>query len=157
MRYDWDKLRRTYITGDYASLKEFSNEQNVPYAAVRKHGAEWQEQKRTLKKHKENKITERLIERQITSASDINEKHFKAYEKAMDGVLKLLEQTVSNEKINAYNLDKAIDGMQKIQKGQRLALGLDRDNGNQAAEENVARVFAEMRRAFSEDGQSGSR
>lgn len=148
IKYDWAKLRRKFITGDYSTVKEFAEKEKIPYALARKHSADWLEQKRTIKQHKENKIIENVLNKQITSASDINERHIAAFNKALDIAEQGLDECLTADGINASKFEKIVDSLQKIQKGQRLALGMDRDGGNQAAEENVARVFADMKRAF---------
>ncbi len=151
VKYDWVMLRRKFITGDYVTVKEFAEMEAIPYAAVRKRSAEWTEQKRTLAKRKENKIVENVLNKQIATASEINNRHIEIFNKALNAAEQGLSECMNGESLNASKFEKIVDSLQKIQKAQRLALGMDRDGGNQAVEDNVARVFAEMRRAFRDE------
>lgn len=151
VKYDWAKLRRKFITGDYATVKDFAEKEKIPYALARKHSANWLEEKRTLKQHKENKIIENVLNNQIASASDINSRHIEIFNKALDMAERGLDECIVDDKVQVGRLEKVVDSLQKIQKGQRLALGMDRDGGNQTAEDNVARVFKDMRRAFEDE------
>lgn len=39
VKYDWEELRRKFITGDYTTIKEFAEKEKVPYSLTRKHSA----------------------------------------------------------------------------------------------------------------------
>ncbi len=151
MKYDWNKLHREFITGDYKTLKEFAEKKNMSYKTLKEKAKGWVEEKQTKDRLKSDRITKATIDNQVFTASEINKKHLSLYASATTVIEKLIKQSVSGNKVNVYNIEKAVDSLQKIQKGQRLALGMDRDGGNQAAEEAVARVFGDMRRAFAED------
>ncbi len=150
VKYDWVKLRRRFITGDYATVKEFAEKEKIPYALARKHSANWLDEKRTIKRHKENKIIENVLNKQITSASYINERHISVFNKALDMAEHCLEECASEDKINLSRFEKIVDSLQKIQKGQRLALGMDKDSvSNQ--EDRVASLFEQVKEVFKDE------
>ena len=153
VKYDWEELRRKFITGDYTTIKEFAEKEKVPYSLTRKHSANWLNEKRTVRQYKEKRIIENVINKQIVSTSYINERHIAVFEKALDIAERGLSECIADENINASRLEKIVDSLQKIQKAQRLALGMDKDGGNQAAEDNVTKLFANMKKAFEDEAE----
>jgi hypothetical protein len=129
-RYDWEALKKEFLLGDYKSVQEFARKKNLPVNAhfFRKTKG-WAEEKRELRERKERKITEAVVKEQIKQEIDWNLTHLRLWGEFLNILQKALNDkgSIQNKdgKISAYVLEKFANVMEKAQKGQRLALGLD--------------------------------
>jgi len=133
-RYDWEALRQKFLLGDYKSLREFAECEGLNYKSSYffKRTKGWIEEKEAREKEKRSKIIERVIEKQIEQEIDYNLTHLKLWGE----FLNILQEALGDKrnikskdgKISAYILEKFANVMEKAQKGQRLALGLDNQN-----------------------------
>lgn len=146
MAYNWSKLKTKFITGDYASLKDFAEREGVPYSLVRKNANKWIEEKRTKEKQKGNKIADRIIDKQVDRAVAINERHLSIYDKLLGIVEDALSTSNGIEAVrgidSVYKCIKGLsDVVDKAQKGQRLALGMDKEDDNPKGADNVSVII----------------
>ncbi|MCM8901314.1 hypothetical protein KVG29_08785 [Caldicoprobacter algeriensis] len=153
-RYDWDKLKKEFILGEYESVREFAAQKGIKYNgyfAAKTRG--WTDEKRALQEQKQSKIIERVIEKQIEQEVNWNITHLNLWGE----FLNILRQALENPKnlmtkdgrISAYILEKFANVMEKIQKGQRLALGLDEQQ--QAAQDELITRLQEIVGALNDD------
>lgn len=128
-RYDWEALKREFLLGDYKSLRQFANAKKLCYSHLRRKAVGWAKEKSELQAQKERKIAEDLLEKQIEQEIDWNITHLKLWGEFLNilqDALKDKKNIKSKDgKISAYVLEKFANVMEKAQKGQRLALGLD--------------------------------
>lgn len=129
-KFDWNELKKEFLLGDYKSLKEFAEKKGLKYNSdFRKKAAGWREEKLTRNRQKTDKIIEKVIEKQIEQEVDWNTAHLNAWGELLNIINEILkardEQLSKDGKLNIYALEKIANILEKIQKGQRLALGLD--------------------------------
>ena len=140
-KYDWKQLEKEYILSEYKSVKEFLRSKDIKSTGnTNKHTKGWAEKKATKEQQKSNKIVEKVIEKEIEKEVDINTRHLKLY----DSFLDVLEGSFKNPAEYMYlempdydKLKKMVDILEKAQKGQRLAKGLDKEENNN---ENLNKV-----------------
>ena len=140
-KYDWKQLEKEYILSDYKSVKEFLRGKDIKSTGnTNKQTKGWAEKKAIKEEQKSNKIVEKVIEKEIEKEVDINTRHLKLY----DSFLDVLEGSFKNPAEYMYlgmpdygKLKKMVDILEKSQKGQRLAKGLDKEESNN---ENLNKV-----------------
>lgn len=130
-KYDWKQLEKEYILSDYKSVSDFLREKGINNnGTTRKHTSGWKDKKRQKEDKKTTKIIEKTTEKEIEKEVDINTRHLKLY----DNFLNILEESFAHPEQYQYlgmpdydKLKKMIDILEKAQKGQRLAKGLDKE------------------------------
>lgn len=140
-KYDWKQLEKDYILSEYKSVKEFLRSKDIKSTGnTNKQTKGWAEKKAIKEQQKSNKIVEKVIEKEIEKEVDINTRHLKLY----DSFLDVLEGSFKNPAEYMYlempdydKLKKMVDILEKAQKGQRLAKGLDKEENNN---ENLNKV-----------------
>lgn len=147
-KYDWKQLEKEYILSDYKSVSQFIKSKEIPYNGTTKSKTKgWTEKKRLKQDQKETKIIEKVLEKEIKKEVDINTKHLKLY----DNFLNVLENSFNNPNEYMYlgmpdydKLKKMVDILEKSQKGQRLAKGLDKESENsitQSLAETIQKAY----------------
>lgn len=64
-KYEWKKLKKDYILGDYKTITAFLKEKNIPNnGTIRKMTAGWKEEKRQKQDKINTKVVEKVIEKQ---------------------------------------------------------------------------------------------
>ena len=140
-KYDWKQLEKEYILSEYKSVKEFLRSKDIKSTGnTNKQTKGWADKKAKKEQQKSNKIVEKVIEKEIEKEVDINTRHLKLY----DSFLDVLEGSFKNPAEYMYlempdydKLKKMVDILEKAQKGQRLAKGLDKEENNN---ENLNKV-----------------
>ena len=133
-KYDWKQLEKEYILSDYKSVSAFLKDKRINNnGTTRKHTSGWKDKKRQKEDKKATKTIEKTIEKESEKEADINTRHLELYNK----FLNVLEDSFSEPKQYMYlgmpdydKLKKMVDILEKAQKGQRLAKGLDKENDN---------------------------
>lgn len=147
-KYDWKQLEKEYILSDYKSVSQFIKSKEIPYNGTTKNKTKgWTEKKRLKQDQKETKIIEKVLEKEIEKEVDINTRHLKLY----DSFLNVLENSFNNPNEYMYSgmpdydkLKKMVDILEKSQKGQRLAKGLDKESENsitQSLAETIQKAY----------------
>lgn len=141
-KYDWKQLEKEYILSDYKSVSSFLNDKGIKNnGTTRKNTSGWKEKKRQKEDKKATEIIQQTTEKEIKQEVDINTRHLELYNKFLD----VLDSSFGNPEQYMYlgmpdydKLKKMVDILEKAQKGQRLAKGLDKEGNN-----NVAQSLAE--------------
>lgn len=141
-KYDWKQLEKEYVLGNYKSVSAFLKDKGIKQNGSTKNRTKGWKSKKVLKEErKSTKIIEKTIEKESEIEADLNVRHLKLY----DDFLNILEQSFKQPTQFYYlgmpdydKLKKMIDILEKAQKGQRLAKGLDKESNN-----NVAQSLAE--------------
>lgn len=147
-KYDWKQLEKEYILSDCKSVSQFIKNKQMPYnGTTKKKTKGWTEKKRLKQDQKETKIIEKVLEKEIEKEVDINTRHLKLY----DSFLNVLENSFNNPNEYMYlgmpdynKLKKMIGILEKSQKGQRLAKGLDKKSENsitQSLAETIQKAY----------------
>jgi len=141
--YDWEGLKREFVLGSYRTLKEFAETKNISYGLLRNKAKGWTQEKRQVEKTKSKLIVEKTLQKQIEKASDYNTLHVEFWDRLLELVWEALhdDKTIKTKegKINIYALEKLSKVVEKVQKGQKLALGLD-DKKDDHSEELLQRM-----------------
>lgn len=154
-RYNWDALKREFLLGDYKSLRQFAKAKKLCYSHLRRKAVGWAKEKSELQAQKERKIAEGLIQNQIKQEIDWNLTHLKLWGEFLNILQEVFKNAESvktkDGRINAYVLEKLANVMEKAQKGQRLALGLDEQQ--QAGYEELITKLQQIVGALNDDVQ----
>lgn len=156
MKYDWVTLEREFTTHKkYAamSLREFAAEKGIPYGAnYRKHSAGWLEKRGAKQARKGRKIEAALEAKEVAREVVANERHITLWGRILD----VMENGFSDpaqlvalkgKDSMARTLRNLADVMDKAQKGQRLALGMDKA-GEKDAEKKLSETLDKMAEVF---------
>ena len=142
-KYDWKQLEKEYILSKCKSVSSFLKEKGIkPNGSTKKNTKGWKKKKVQKEYKKSTKIIEKVTEKEIEKEVDINTRHLKLY----DNFLDVLEGSFKNSSEYMYlgmpdydKLKKMVDILEKAQKGQRLAKGLDKEENNSENELKNAR------------------
>lgn len=151
-RYNWDLLKAKYITGNYENLKIFAEKEKINYSVLRQKAGKWQEEKLQCTNKKIAKIAIKTIEKIAEKEANRNAKHLMVQDLAFDAIEEYLrnkhfkkhivkykfydkEGKADREELQSVELDvidsrafsNIISSLEKIQKGHRLAEGLDKE------------------------------
>jgi hypothetical protein len=140
-KYDWKQLEKEYILSDCKSVSSFLKYKGINNNSYARNNTKgWKEKKRQNTDKKVTKTIQKITEKEIEKEVDINTRHLRLY----DNFLDVLEGSFKNPSEYMYlgmpdydKLKKMIDVLEKSQKGQRLAKGLDKENENN---ENLNKV-----------------
>lgn len=148
MKYDWITLEREFTTHKkYAtiSLREFAAEKGIPYGAnYRKHSAGWLEKRGAKQARKGRKIEAALEAKEVSREVAVNERHTVLWNRFLDALENGFSDPVQMIALKgkdsiARTLRNLANVMEKAQKGQRLALGMDKEKqSNETEEANAA-------------------
>ena len=156
-KYDWKQLEKEYILSKCKSVSSFLKEKGIkPNGSTKKNTKGWKKKKVQKEYKKSTKIIEKVTEKEIEKEVDINTRHLKLY----DSFLDVLEGSFKNSKEYMYlgmpdydKLKKMMDILEKLQKGQRLAKGLDKEENNSENELKNAREVLIKIKEVANNGQ----
>lgn len=140
-KYDWKQLEKEYILSECKSVSSFLKYKGINNNSYARNNTKgWKEKKRQNTDKKVAKTIQKINEKEIEKEVDINTRHLRLY----DNFLDVLEGSFKNPSEYMYlgmpdydKLKKMVDILEKAQKGQRLAKGLDKENENN---ENLNKV-----------------
>lgn len=154
-KHDWDKYREEYIYNGL-SLPDLVKKYGCALSYIGKIASkekwvELREQKRKeIQKEVEKKSTQNEVDRRVA----INEDHLELFNQGLDIVKGILEEYKEfqarrkrGEEVNPVNpvfLEKLFNCMDKAQKGQRLALGCDKKETENADIEPDVKYIANL-------------
>ena len=149
-KYDWKQLEKEYILSEHKSVSQYIKNKKIPYNGTTKLKTKgWSEKKRLKEDQKATEIIERVTEIEIEKEVDINTRHLNLYDRFLD----IMEKSFKNPNEINYigitdyeKLKKMADILEKVQKGQRLAKGLDKET-DQSALEKLDKLLEEQRNA----------
>lgn len=142
---DWIKIKNYYIYHEI-SLENLAKKFKVTYSAVRKHC--FKEKWVKIKEEKATEIEQEVAERTKKSVVDrkvkANETHNELFDKGLEVAELLLNQYLDElhegkkkTKASAYNLDFIMKAIANAQKGQRLALSIDKEDSTVDTEPEI--------------------
>lgn len=130
-RIDWESLRIDYMKNNYASLKEFAEHHGMKWGTVRNHCAGWAEEKARYK----GKITDLAVavtqEEDVMTVAQRNLHHVALWDRFATIVEEAFDDYstlhTGDGTIKVAAVERLANIMEKVQKGQRLALGMDKE------------------------------
>ena len=147
-KYDWKQLEKEYILSDFKSVSSFLKDKGISINGSTKNRTKGWKSKKVLKEDKKStKIIEKVTEKEIEKEVDVNTRHLRLY----DSFLNILEGSFKNPSEYMYlgmpdydKLKKMVDILEKSQKGQRLAKGLDKEkeiSNTQSLAETIQQAY----------------
>lgn len=142
---NWEKIKKYFIQHDI-SLSDLAKKFKVNLRTLQTHSSKekWVDCKKGLCTEIENRYEEKFISSELERRKQANEDHLKLYDKATQIVDLLLEKYLTElkdgdekTKANAYSLDAILKAINTIQKGQRLALNIDKEESTENVEPEV--------------------
>lgn len=130
-RIDWESLRVDYMKNNYASLKAFAEHHGMKWGTVRNHCAGWADEKARYK----GKITDLAVavtqEEDVMTVAQRNLHHVALWDRFATIVEEAFDDystlRTSDGTIKVAAVERLANIMEKVQKGQRLALGMDKE------------------------------
>lgn len=135
-KVDWLKAKQDYLLNNL-SLRDIADKYKVGLTSVAKHSREdnWVKAKEEKQQEIETKVLQKKTETEIERRIKANEEHNRLYEESAEVINWLLEEfkkAKQNRKKKpnsiAFALEKTLNCIEKVQKGQRLALRIDIDD-----------------------------
>lgn len=135
-KIDWIKIKNDYVFNNF-TLRGLVEKYKISLSAVREHckSENWVDL-REEEKHKINtETTQKLRNKEIARRVAVNEEHIQLYNDGLEVVKNILQvyQDQSAEfkrrgNVNPFNLEKIFSCIEKAQKGQRIALNIDKED-----------------------------
>lgn len=156
MKYDWIALEREFTTHKkYAatSLREFAKKKGIPYTKNYQEKTKgWIEKRAAKQRLKDGKIQAALEAKEISREVAANERHTALWDRFLSALENGFSDPAKMLLLNgadnmARTLRNLADVMDKAQKGQRLALGMDKI-GEKDAEKKLSETLDKMAEAF---------
>ena len=129
-RIDWESLRIDYMKNNYASLKAFAERHGMKWGTVRNHCAGWADEKARYK----GKITDLAVavtqEEDVMTMAQRNLHHVALWDRFATIVEEAFDDSSTrfdDGTIKVAAVERLANIMEKVQKGQRLALGMDKE------------------------------
>lgn len=138
-KYDWDALKRKFITSGKCTLKQFAIDNNIPYGLLRDNAKGWIKEKQTKSRQKTDKIIDETINKQIESEVAMNMRHYNLGGRLLD----VISKTINLEELfeSPKSINSIAKSLETIQKVQRIASGLEK--GDNGAKGDVIKDFME--------------
>lgn len=138
-KYDWDALKRKFITSGKCTLKQFAINNNIPYGLLRDNAKGWIKEKQTKSRQKTDKIIDETINKQIESEVEMNMRHYNLGGRLLD----VISKTINLEELfeSPKSINSIAKSLETIQKVQRIASGLEK--GDNGAKGDVIKDFME--------------
>jgi D-mannonate dehydratase len=132
-KYDWDKLEVEYISGDWLDQHSFADHVGVDYSYLRNISCKrkWEEKKRQYLAQRAEEIQKKTLEKQVKIEADRNAAHLRTWDNFLKNVIEVLEDCkirMGDGQLTIFTLERLANVMDKLQRGQRLALGLDKEH-----------------------------
>ena len=138
-KHDWNKLKIEYVTGDFMDQRTFAAYTGIDYGYLRNmscatnpknNGKSWEEEKKEYLEERATEIRSRTLEMQAEKEADRNTQHLMAWDNFLKEVTRILADytvTIGQAGVSIFALERLANIMDKLQRGQRLALGLDKE------------------------------
>ena len=129
---DWPGLKLEFMRGPYKTLKEFAQAKNLVISTLYNGAAGWVKEKETFREIvAERAAIECTLDEDIRTATEMNIVHVKLWDKFLSMVQEAFADESSlrtqDGSIKLAQLERLASVMERAQKGQRLALNMDRE------------------------------
>ena len=140
-KYDWIKLKREYMKSKCKSVKAFLETAGIPCSGRTRNSTRgWSTEKRQNEERTSSEIIEKTLAKTVELESNRNLRHLEVYDLALDACEEILRRELrqgvdmfgnkyKSPVIIHSKLARIVEALEKIQKGHRLAEGLDGDSG----------------------------
>lgn len=130
-RKDWEALKNDFMSNNYANLKDFATATGINYGTVRNHCGGWMEEKVNYRDRVIDLAVSDTLERDVMTVADRNLYHVEMWDKVLDTVGKSFNSDYTlftmDGTVRVATLERLANVIDKAQRGQRLALGMDKE------------------------------
>ena len=134
-KIDWIKIKNDYVFNNL-TIRELVKKYGVAQSSIGTHCSKenWEKTRQEERNKIETETAQKIRDREIARRVAKNEEHIRLYDDGLDVVKSLLrvyQEQASELKrrgnVNPFNLEKIFSCIEKAQKGQRLALNIDKE------------------------------
>lgn len=128
---DWDALKNEFLGSKHTKLADFLSEKGIKRSgSVSRHTAGWPADKKAFMTRKNTRVLQKTLDRRVDKEVDHNLAHLQQWEDIRSRIKYMLQSPdpslcTANGQPTPATVDKIAGILEKVQKGQRLALGLD--------------------------------
>jgi len=130
-KLDWENLKLDFMKNKYANLKEFSVATGVTYGTIRNRCSGWMAEKVNYKAKVIDLAVSGTLEMDVLTVTERNLYHVEVWDKFLNMVTESFEDQYTLHQmdgtIKIASLERLANVMEKVQKCQRLALGMDKE------------------------------
>lgn len=135
-KIDWIKIKNDYVFNNF-TLRGLKEKYNISLSSVRDRckAENWVELREKELHNIDTETTQKLRDKEIARRVAVNEEHIQLYNDGLEVVKNILQvyQDQSAEfkrrgNVNPFNLEKIFSCIEKAQKGQRIALNIDKED-----------------------------
>lgn len=137
-QYDWIQLKNEYLTTNI-SIRGLAKKYDIPYSTVnsRSNKEKWAQEKPEIQSKIMSESEQKMINSEIDRKVLVNQRHIELYDLGLEIIQNLLntyERAMKNpkqrNKINPSHIEKLMTCAERIQRGQRLALNMEKEDVN---------------------------
>jgi hypothetical protein len=135
-KYNMAKIKAEYVTSPvHIGGKDLAVKWNIPYVVLKRHAKKerWVDLRQQTQARLERRLLKRVETRMIHKASEINDSHFRVWQKFFERVEDSFDNTEEMKNIlgktNWKSLKAMSEIMERLQRGQRLARNMDKTSG----------------------------
>ena len=164
-KYDWALIKREFIrgykdptTGEYVpkpTLKQVADRHGCNYGTIRKRAApkeeDWEQQRNIFSTKKEQRITEKEIEKISDESVDIDSKALTASDIGIEKGLKYLE----DKNLSIHDFNKVSNAISTFHKMGKLALGEPTEHIRNEGRHDVNFNTTSQQRILKQEGYTG--
>lgn len=131
-KMDWEALKVDFMSGNYTNLKEFADAKGISHGTVRNRCSGWMAEKTNYKQHVTDLAVSGTLAMDVMTVTERNLYHVEVWDKFLTMVVRSFENEYTlctpDGVVRVAALERLANVMEKIQKCQRLALGMDNPN-----------------------------
>lgn len=133
-RHDWTEIKNDYVINEL-SQPEICKKYGVSVSqlGLRAKKENWLQERKEKKRQIEENVKKKAIKNEVDRRVAINEEHIELFNQGLDLVRSILEEYKDFQAqkkeggVNPVLLEKLFNCIEKGQKGQRLAIGADKE------------------------------
>jgi hypothetical protein len=130
-RMDWEALKIDFMRGNYANLKEFADAKGISHGTIRNRCSGWMAEKANYRERVTDLAVSGTLEEDVMTAAQRNLHHVALWDSFLGIVQDAFNnfETIRNTdgSYRVGTVERLANVMEKAQKGQRIALGMDRE------------------------------
>ena len=133
---DWDALKTQFLASNHTKLYAFLQEKGINRSgSVSRHTVGWPADKKAFIARKNTRVLQKTLDRRVAKEVDHNLAHLQQWDDIRSRIDLMLQAPdpslcTADGQLTPGALEKIAGIIDKVQKGQRLALGLDMEKQN---------------------------
>ena len=133
---DWDALKTQFLASNHTKIADFLQEKGIKRSgSVSRHTVGWAAEKKTFIARKNTRVLQKTLDRRVAKEVDHNLAHLQQWDDIRSRIDLMFRDPdpslcTANGQLTPATVEKIAGILEKAQKGQRLALGLDMEKQN---------------------------